>query len=79
MSLIPDKKVRDRYGVSSSCLYLWEKNPALGFPKAYYINKRKFRDEAELDAFDEAQKAASAAAARPPGKSPAKQLAPTAA
>lgn len=60
--LISDKKVRERYSISASCLYNWEKNPDLNFPRAVYINKRKFRDESELDAFDQAQKAAQASA-----------------
>jgi hypothetical protein len=54
--LIPDPKVaRDRYGVSSRTLPRWDEKPELGFPKPIYINRRKYRDEAELDRFDRDQ------------------------
>ena len=53
MPLIPDSKVaRERYGVTLRTLARWDDNPALDFPKAKVINKRKYRDDGELDAFD---------------------------
>jgi predicted DNA-binding transcriptional regulator AlpA len=50
--LLPDAKVRHRYGVSSSTLYRWDRNPAMNFPRPIKINGRLYRDEAELDRFD---------------------------
>ena len=51
--LIPDVKVQKRYGVSAMTIWRWDHDPSLEFPKARYIRGRKYRDEAELDAFDE--------------------------
>jgi len=53
--LIPDPAVCRRYGIHSSTLYNWDRNPNLNFPKPIYINNRKFRDEGELDEFDQAR------------------------
>ena len=54
--LIPDSQVRHRYGgICGMTIRRWEKNPNLGFPPAILINGRKYRDEAELDAFDAAR------------------------
>jgi hypothetical protein len=51
--LIPDAKVRQRYGVASaSTFYRWDKDPESLFPKPIVVNNRKFRDEAELDEYD---------------------------
>jgi predicted DNA-binding transcriptional regulator AlpA len=55
--LVPDAKVCARYGVHVSTLYNWDNNPKLKFPKPVRINGRKFRDEAELDEFDQARAA----------------------
>jgi predicted DNA-binding transcriptional regulator AlpA len=55
--LLPDAKVCERYGIHISTLYCWDHNPALGFPKPIRINKRKYRDEIELDHFDQARAA----------------------
>jgi predicted DNA-binding transcriptional regulator AlpA len=55
--LIPDPEVCKRYGVHSSTLYNWDKDPALNFPKPVRIRKRKHRDEDALDAWDEARAA----------------------
>jgi hypothetical protein len=54
--LLPDAKVRERYGVTPMTVWRWERDPTLGFPPATYIRGRKYRDEAELDAFDAAQR-----------------------
>jgi predicted DNA-binding transcriptional regulator AlpA len=51
--LLSEAKVRERYGVSSMTLYRWDRDPDLNFPKAKRIRGRKYRDAAELDAFDE--------------------------
>jgi hypothetical protein len=53
--LLPEAKVRERYGVSSMTLWRWDRTPGLNFPPALRINKRKYRDAHELDAFDEAR------------------------
>ena len=39
--LIPDPKVCQRYDIHTSTLRNWDNNPALNFPKAIKINKRK--------------------------------------
>jgi predicted DNA-binding transcriptional regulator AlpA len=51
--LVPDAKVCARYGIHVSTLYNWDHNPRLGFPRPVRINGRKFRDEKELDKFDQ--------------------------
>jgi hypothetical protein len=53
---LTEKQVRLRYGVSAMTMWRWDHQPDLGFPPAIRINKRKYRDEAALDAFDEALK-----------------------
>jgi len=50
--LLPDRKVCARYGVTQMTLWRWERDPALGFPKAIKIRNRKYRVESELDEFD---------------------------
>ena len=50
--LVPDKAVSERYGVHISTLYNWDRDPGLNFPRPIRINRRKFRDEAELNRFD---------------------------
>jgi hypothetical protein len=49
---LPRKKTCERYGVCSKTIERWEKNPALGFPRALVINGRKYDDEDELDEWD---------------------------
>jgi predicted DNA-binding transcriptional regulator AlpA len=56
--LIPDPQVCQRYNVSPMTIWRWDHDPALDFPKPIYIRNRKYRDERELDAFDEARRAA---------------------
>jgi predicted DNA-binding transcriptional regulator AlpA len=55
--LVPDPQVCRRYGVHTSTLYNWDRDPTLGFPKPIRIKNRKFRDEGELDEFDAARAA----------------------
>jgi hypothetical protein len=50
--LIPDHRVRERYSISVMTLWRWDRDASLGFPKAIRIRGRKYRDEAELNAFD---------------------------
>jgi predicted DNA-binding transcriptional regulator AlpA len=54
--LIPDPKVMERYSVSAMSLWRWDHDPDLKFPRPIVIRGRKYRDEAELDAFDAAQR-----------------------
>ncbi len=53
--LVPDAEVCARYGIHITTLYNWDHNEALGLPKPIRINRRKFRDEDELEAFDRAR------------------------
>jgi predicted DNA-binding transcriptional regulator AlpA len=53
--LLPDAKVRDRYGVSGMTIWRWDRDPDLGFPAPIRINGRKYRDEAELIAWERSQ------------------------
>jgi hypothetical protein len=47
------KQVRARYGnISDMSLWRWVRSPTMGFPAPIRINRIKFWDEAELDAFD---------------------------
>jgi hypothetical protein len=71
MALIPESKVARRYGVCKRTLTRWDGQPELGFPRAVWINDRKYRDTDELDVFDAACVRASAMA-RP--KAEAKRL-----
>jgi hypothetical protein len=49
---LPDALVRQRYGVSDMTIQRWDADPELGFPKALRINGRRYRDEAELEAWE---------------------------
>jgi predicted DNA-binding transcriptional regulator AlpA len=55
--LLPDAQVRQRYNVAACTIYRWDHDRELSFPKPIKINGRKYRDEAELDAFDRARAA----------------------
>src|SRR5262245_52413114 len=50
--LLPERAVCERYGISRMSLWRWERDPALGFPKAIKIRNRNYRAESELDEFD---------------------------
>jgi hypothetical protein len=50
--LLPEDKVRARYGRTDTTIRRWDEDPTLGFPKPLWIRRRKYRDEAELDEFD---------------------------
>jgi predicted DNA-binding transcriptional regulator AlpA len=52
--LLHDTYVAERYGVSVCTLSRWERDDRLNFPKAIKIRGRNYRDEAQLDAFDDA-------------------------
>lgn len=53
--LIPDPQVWKRYGVTSMTGWRWDRNASLNFPKAVVINRRKYRYEDELEAWERAQ------------------------
>jgi hypothetical protein len=53
--LLPERKVSERYGVSTMTLRRWDADPRLDFPKPIFIRKRRYRDQAELDQFDARQ------------------------
>ena len=59
--LLPDPKVCERYNVTPMTLWRWDHDPDLNFPKPIRIRSRKYRDERELEAFDECRKRATAA------------------
>jgi hypothetical protein len=51
--LIPDRLVAERYGVTLMTVWRWDHDRSLRFPQPFKIRGRKYRDESELDAFDE--------------------------
>jgi hypothetical protein len=51
-TILPDAKVRQRYGVCSRTIARWERDPQLGFPAALIVNHRKYRRLAELQAWE---------------------------
>jgi len=53
-TLLPDRRVRERYGVSEMTIWRWDNNPALGFPDAIRINGRKYRRLRQLQAWERA-------------------------
>jgi len=60
---LPDPQVAKRYGVSSMTLWRWDHDPHISFPKPIRINRRKYRDEAELEAWERSRAAQVEAAA----------------
>jgi predicted DNA-binding transcriptional regulator AlpA len=56
---LPERQVCKRYGVTDMTLWRWDHDLNLNFPKPTYIRGRKYRNERELDAFDQAQREAS--------------------
>ena len=55
---LPDPQVCRRYGVSAMTLWRWDHDPRINFPKPIRINRRKYRDEAELEAWERFRAAA---------------------
>jgi predicted DNA-binding transcriptional regulator AlpA len=49
---LPDPQVCRRYSVTPMTLWRWDHDEALGFPKPIRINRRKYRDVAELEAWE---------------------------
>jgi hypothetical protein len=60
--VLPDRQVCERYQVVPRTLARWDANATLNFPKPTIINGRKYRIEAELDAWDREQAAKGRAA-----------------
>ena len=54
--LLPEPRVCERYGVTDMTLRRWDADPTLDFPQPIRIRRRKYRDAAELDAFDQRQR-----------------------
>jgi hypothetical protein len=52
--LVPTKHVCERYGVCDRTIDRWIADPKLGFPPPRYIRKRRYWEEAQLDAFNRA-------------------------
>jgi hypothetical protein len=52
---LPARKVLERYDICGKTLDRWLADPKLGFPRPAVINKRRYFDEDELDAFDESK------------------------
>lgn len=55
-------QVAARYGVSAMCIWRWNRDPkmiALGWPADIVINRRRYKETALLDQFDENVRAAS--------------------
>lgn len=50
--MLPDPRVRQRYGVSSMTIWRWDNTPELGFPPPLRIAGRKYRRLAELEAWE---------------------------
>jgi hypothetical protein len=52
--LLPERLVAARYDVTTRTLARWDTAPDLGFPPPVYINRRRYREIAALDAWDSA-------------------------
>ena len=52
MALLSDPQVAKRYQVDPRTIKRWDEDSDLKFPPAAYINGRKYRDVAALDAWD---------------------------
>jgi hypothetical protein len=51
-SLVPSRKVLERYLICDRTLDRWVVNPALGFPKPVIINRRRYWRVADLAAWE---------------------------
>jgi hypothetical protein len=50
--LLPERKVAERYEVSTRTLIRWDTVKDLGFPPPVFIRRRRYRSIAALDKFD---------------------------
>jgi hypothetical protein len=61
---LTEKQVKARYGnVTAMTIWRWERNEELGFPKAIYIQGRKYRSLEQLEAWERNRASASGRAA----------------
>jgi hypothetical protein len=51
---LPTRRVCERYAVSERTVARWERDPDLAFPQPELIRRRKYYDEALLNAWDRA-------------------------
>ena len=58
---ITSRKVQERFGISAMTLWRWERDRRLSFPKPTNINRRKYFDLAEVEAWERQHALASAA------------------
>jgi predicted DNA-binding transcriptional regulator AlpA len=49
---LPTRAVMARYSISDRTIDRWTADPELNFPKPIYIQRRRYWEEDELDAFD---------------------------
>jgi hypothetical protein len=54
-SLVPSRKVLERYLICDRTLDRWVVNPALGFPQPVIINRRRYWRVSELSAWERAR------------------------
>jgi hypothetical protein len=54
-SLVPSRKVQERYLICDRTLDRWTSNPILGFPQPVIINKRRYWRVSELTAWERAR------------------------
>lgn len=52
--LLSERRVAERYDVSTRTLIRWDETPGLHFPPPILINGRRYRDVGKLDAWDAA-------------------------
>jgi hypothetical protein len=51
-TLIPDRRVAQRYGVHIRTLARWDAAPNLAFPPPVYLRGRRYRELVQLDEWD---------------------------
>jgi hypothetical protein len=59
-ALLPERLVAERYGICIRTLRRWSEDPDLGFPAVIKIRGRRFRNLAELEAWDAKRREAAA-------------------
>ena len=73
---LPTRAVCARYSVVARSVERWLDRPELDFPKPTFINKRRYWDAAELDAWDRRCAAQTASGQSPRKKMPPRKAAP---
>ena len=60
--LLTAPQVRERFGdISDMTLWRWLESPTLGFPRPVYIQRRRFFDAAEIEAWEAKRRTAEVA------------------